>query len=103
MSYGRINGAEPLQPDPVGRAGAHHEVLPARTTKVAEGTLACPSCDAPVALTAGPVSPAEPLYCPFCAHAGAVREFLSLGAPTRPARVVVRVVYRRAVVEAGSS
>jgi hypothetical protein len=28
---------------------------------------------------------------PFCTHANAVREFLSLEPPTRPARVVVRV------------
>ena len=40
------------------------------------------------------VTPAEPLACPFCAHAGAVRDFLSLRAPTRPAHVEVRVVDR---------
>src|SRR2546421_8804449 len=99
MSYGRIDGAEPLQPDPVGRASAQEEVRPARTSRVAEGTLACPGCDAPIALTSGPVSPADPLYCPFCEHAGPVRDFLSLSPPTRPTRVEVRVVYRRPVVE----
>jgi hypothetical protein len=35
--------------------------------------------------------PAEWIACLFCAHAGAVREFLSLEPPTGPARVVVRV------------
>jgi hypothetical protein len=38
------------------------------------------------------MSPADPLGCPFCGHAGSVRDFLSLRAPSRPARVVVRVV-----------
>jgi hypothetical protein len=62
----------------------------ARSTQLAAGTLACPRCDAPVA-PARPLSPVEWIACPFCAHAGAVREFLSLELPTRPARVVVRV------------
>jgi hypothetical protein len=57
---------------------------------MATGTLACPLCDAPV-LPDGVMSPADPMACGFCAHAGAVRDFLSLGEPTRPARVVVRV------------
>jgi hypothetical protein len=65
----------------------------ARSTRLASGTLACPSCDAPV-LPTGAVSPADPLACPYCNHAGAVRDFLSLGEPTRPARVEVRVVLR---------
>jgi hypothetical protein len=39
----------------------------AESTRLAGGTLACPRCDAPVAL-AGPVAPADPLACPFCAH-----------------------------------
>ena len=69
----------------------HHEIRPARSTVLATGTLACPRCDAPVAPGPVPLRPAEPLACPFCAHDGAVRDFLSLGAPSRPARVVVRV------------
>ena len=32
------------------------------------------------------------LACPYCAHAGPLRAFLSLAAPSRPARVEVRVV-----------
>jgi hypothetical protein len=38
--------------------------------------------------------PAEWIACPYCRHAGAAREFLSLEEPTRPARVAVRVVTR---------
>ncbi len=38
-----------------------------------------------------PLSPAEWIACPFCTHAEALREFLSLEPPTRPAHVVVRV------------
>jgi hypothetical protein len=73
------------------RLDGMREIRPARgSSLVALGTLACPACDAPV-LPARPMSPAEPLDCPFCSHFGAVRDFLSLGAPARPARVAVRV------------
>jgi hypothetical protein len=57
------------------------------------GTLACPGCDAPV-LIAGPRRPHDELSCGYCGRAGALREFLSLAAPSRPARVEVRVVLR---------
>ena len=56
------------------------------------GTLACARCDAPVALGSGAVAPSERLSCPYCLHTAAVHEFLTLGAPTRPAHVVVRIV-----------
>jgi hypothetical protein len=59
------------------------------------GTLACPTCDAPVALAMRFAGPADPLGCPYCDHAGAVRDFLSLEAPSRPARVAVRIIPRR--------
>jgi hypothetical protein len=55
------------------------------------GTLACAHCDAPVALGERAVEPNDPLSCPYCLHTAAVHEFLTLGAPTRPAHVVVRV------------
>ncbi|HWD84932.1 MAG TPA: hypothetical protein VG321_04220 [Solirubrobacteraceae bacterium] len=55
------------------------------------GTLACPECDAPVGIGSGPLSPGSPLTCPFCAHHGPLRGFLSLKPPTRPTRVIVRV------------
>lgn len=78
-----------------GRAdGVQEERRVARSTRLGEGTLACPGCDAPVALGDAPVSPSDPLGCPFCGHEGSVRDFLSLARPTRPTRVVVRVVHR---------
>jgi hypothetical protein len=61
------------------------------TWELATGTLACPGCDAPVLPHAGRMSPADPLACAFCLHEGALRDFLSLGEPTRPTHVVVRV------------
>jgi uncharacterized protein YbaR (Trm112 family) len=85
-------GSEPVRPEPI--AGAREHRLAARSGRLATGTLACPVCDAPVAPAGGPLSPADPLACPFCRHAGAVRDFLSLAAPSRPARVEVRVVQR---------
>ena len=88
-----IDGAEPLRPDAAAVPGTQ-EIRPARVSSlVATGTMACPQCDVPVAL-ARAVTPAEPLACPYCGHAGRVREFLSLAAPSRPARVEVRVAAR---------
>lgn len=96
--YGRIDGPEPVRPEPIGRVGgAQEERRRTRSCLVTEGSLACPRCDAPVALGAGAVSPGHPLDCPFCDHAGPVREFLSLSRPTRPARVEVRVFARSPV------
>ena len=66
-----------------------------RSGHVATGTLACPLCDAPVALATAFAGPADPLGCPFCDHSGAVRDFLSLQAPSRPARVAIRIIARR--------
>jgi hypothetical protein len=85
----RIDGSEP-----VARAGSHELRRVARSGHLATGTLACPLCDAPVALAAGHVSPGDSIGCPFCEHSGVVRDFLSLEPPSRPARVVVRVVLR---------
>jgi hypothetical protein len=58
--------------------------------RLGTGTLACPECDAPV-FTAGTVAASDGLDCPYCGHAAAVRDFLSLAHPARPARVEVRV------------
>ncbi|MCW2990570.1 MAG: hypothetical protein JWM73_1164 [Solirubrobacterales bacterium] len=66
------------------------EQRPSRTVHLAMGSLACPGCDAPVAPAAGTHAPSDPLGCPYCGLDGAVRDFLSLAQPTRPARVVVR-------------
>ena len=92
-SLGGIDGSDPVRPEPVGqRARAHHEWRVGRSWLLATGTLACPACDAPVAPAAAPMSPADPLRCPYCGHDAAVRDFLSLAAPARPARVAVRLV-----------
>jgi hypothetical protein len=88
-----IDGSDPARGDRIGRlAGTQEERRVARSSVLAAGTLACPRCDAPVALPAERVAPADRIACPYCAHAAHVRDFLSLEAPTRPARVVVRVV-----------
>ena len=80
--------------EPIGTTGGTEELRRVRsTTELATGTMACPECDAPV-MPVGPVRPADPIGCPFCGTAGAVRDFLSLEDPARPARVVVRVVLR---------
>ncbi len=90
-----IDGSDPVRPEPlVRRAESHEERRSTRSWHLGRGTLACPRCDAPVALVDGHRSPADPLACPFCGHAGALRDFLSLGTPTRPARVELRVVER---------
>jgi hypothetical protein len=72
-----------------------HEERRTRSGRLATGTLACPLCDAPVALAFGFAGPADPLGCPYCDHTGAVRDFLSLAGPSRPARVAVRIIARR--------
>ena len=91
-----IDGSEPVRPQPLEQPAGPLEIRRSeRTWRLGTGTLACPRCDAPVALVAGaPVGPADDLICPVCLHAGAVRDFLSLATPSRPARVDVRVVPR---------
>jgi hypothetical protein len=88
-----IDDSEDARSGPVARPGAGQEELrtATRTRTVAAGSLACRRCDAPVALTAGPVAVTDALTCPFCAHRAPVRDFLSLVDPSRPARVVVRL------------
>jgi hypothetical protein len=80
---------------PLGVRGAagHEEKRPAvRSTLARAGTLACAGCDAPIAIGAEPLRLTDRLTCPFCLREGPVRDFLSLAAPTRPARVVVRLL-----------
>ena len=87
-----IEGAEPGRPQGVERlAGRRARHLAESSTRMAAGTLACPGCDAPVLPSPGGMSPSEALYCAFCGHGGAVRDFLSLAEPTRPTPVVVRL------------
>jgi hypothetical protein len=62
-----------------------------RTAHLCHGTLACARCDAPIATAGATLSMTSQLVCPFCAHRGPLRDFLSLAVPTRPARVAVRI------------
>jgi hypothetical protein len=85
-------GGDPLRPEPVERLSEHHELRRSHDARrVATGTLACPSCDAPAAIGPGPMALADDLVCGFCSHQGTVRDYGSLGRPTRPTRVVVRI------------
>jgi hypothetical protein len=87
-----IDGSEPVRSGPVGRLGrVASDPRVGNVGTLGTGTLACPDCDAPVAI-AGPRRPHDALSCSFCGHGGALREFLSLAAPSRPARVEIRVV-----------
>ena len=87
FSRSRPSDEEPVR----GLGGAAEERRATRTNVVASGTLACPSCDAPVSPGGRSLPAGAPLRCPLCDHAGAVRDFLSLATPTRPARVRVVV------------
>jgi hypothetical protein len=90
-----MDGSEARGAEPVGRrGGVEEERRAARSSRLATGTLACPRCDAPVALAGRRLAPSSPLECPYCEHGGVLREFLSLAVPSRPARVVVQVVRR---------
>jgi len=79
--------------DPIGgeRVGTTHQEIRVRSKIVAAATLACPRCDAPVAPGDRPLTPAEPIGCPFCGEAGRVRDFLSFTTPTRAAHVEIRI------------
>jgi hypothetical protein len=93
VSFFRRIGGSDEGSDPVGGRGRAEEIRRGhRTSTLAVGTLACPACDAPVAPAGARLGPASPLACPFCGHIGYVREFLTLGAPTRAAHVVVKVI-----------
>lgn len=97
-----FDGSAPSEPDPV-RGGSrwNEERRDTRTTRLASGTLACPDCDAPVAAPERPAPVTAAFGCPYCGRDGTVRDFLSLGEPTRPTRVAVHVrapVVRRARV-----
>jgi hypothetical protein len=95
-----IDGSEPLRPEPITRLAGPHEERRVVRGVLGVGTLACPSCDAPVAPAGAPLAPADPLSCPFCLREGRVRDFLSLSGPPRPARVEVRIVDRAPQISA---
>lgn len=71
--------------------GYFEERRAARPWHLGTGSLACPDCDAPVLLGDARAHPADPLMCPVCDHAAAVRDFLSLAQPPRAPRVNVFV------------
>jgi hypothetical protein len=76
------------------RLAGRHELRKAQDSHtLATGTLACPSCDAPVLPQPGGMALRDLMSCAFCSHGAPVRDFLSLAEPTRPTRVVVRVSY----------
>lgn len=84
---------EPVRAQPVTRLGrVDADPRAGVVSTLGTGTLACPDCDAPV-LIVGARRPQDALSCAYCGRAGALREFLSLAVPTRPARVEVRVVF----------
>jgi uncharacterized paraquat-inducible protein A len=88
-----IDGSDPLRAQPITRLqGVHEERRTSGAWRLGSGTLACPECDAPVALAGRVMSPVEALHCPFCRHSAALRDFLSLVTPARPARVEIRIV-----------
>jgi hypothetical protein len=95
MAFQRgIDDSEPTRAQPVeARAGAYEQRRSARAFRLA-ATLACPDCDAPVALAGRTVKFSERLDCPFCRRTAPLRDFLSLATPTRPARVQVRATVR---------
>lgn len=90
-----MDGSEPLRAQPVAApAGAHEERRAARPWRLGPATLACPCCDAPVSLGGRSLKLSVALDCPFCRHVAPVRDFLSLAAPARPARVEIRMIRR---------
>jgi hypothetical protein len=90
-----IDGSDAIPGQPGERAAdVRLERRRSAAGRLGSGTIACPRCDAPVAIGASAVAPSDALGCPFCDHRGAVRDFLSLAPPLRAARVEVRVVLR---------
>jgi len=93
MAFQRgIDGSDPIRPEGL-MAGQEEIRRVVRSRTLGDGTFACPRCDAPVA-PAGRMRAADPVGCPYCDHWAPARDFLTLGEPTRPARVSVRVTHR---------
>jgi hypothetical protein len=87
-----MDGFRPLRPQPVERlAGPEERRETHGAWELATATFGCPACDAPLLPDRAGMAPADPVSCGYCRHTGFVRDFLSLEAPARPARVVVRV------------
>ncbi len=90
-----IDGSDPARPQPIeARAGAYEYRHASRAWRLGPATLACPRCDAPVSLGGRSVKLTVQLHCPYCRHTAPLRDFLSLAAPARPARVEIRMIPR---------
>lgn len=94
MAFQRgTDGSDAPRAQPItARAAAHEERHASRPWRLGPATLACPRCDAPVALGGRAVRFSEHLDCPFCRHTGPLREFVSLALPSRPARIEIRMI-----------
>jgi hypothetical protein len=88
MAFQR-DGSDPIRGERIGRLDGEHRL--GHSTLLATGTLACPHCDAPVSPGARSLAPRDAVACPYCGHAGVVRDFLSLATPARPAYVEIRL------------
>ena len=88
MAFQR-DSSDPIRGERIGRLDGEHRL--AHSTLLATGTLACPHCDLPVAPGPHPLAPRDRVACGYCGHAGAVRDFLSLATPARPAYVEIRL------------
>jgi hypothetical protein len=93
---GPLDGSEPIRLEPLTQpVGPQERRRTHDRSRLASGTLACPSCDAPVVAGLGATSVSARLTCGFCDYASVLRDFLTLGEPTRPTRVSVNVRQRR--------
>jgi hypothetical protein len=61
-------------------SGTHRKVVRRARSRIAEGSLSCPSCDLPLLLSET-ITVAAALECPFCGRRDAARSFLRLGSP----------------------
>lgn len=99
----RHSATGPLRAVRVTRVAGHYEERLAAGLHLMTATLACPECDAPVALPAPRAATTHPVGCPYCGTAGVLRDFLSFDRPVRPARVEawVRLPARGAAAPSG--
>ena len=83
-----VDGPEPLRFEPVARLDGTYELRRSQAPLAPRHRHArLPALRRAGRARRPPAAPADALACPFCGHAGALRDFLSLAAPARPARV----------------